>query len=317
MSERLKDRAAVVTGAGRGIGREISLALAAEGASVMVVDLGVARDGSGADLSPADQVVSEIKAKGGTAVANYNSVTDFKVAEEIIKGCMDNFGRIDIVVNCAGVLRERMIWNMTEDDWDTVVAVHLKGTFNLCRHACVKMREQRYGRIVNFPSDAWRGTVGQCNYGAAKGGIVSLTRAIAREMGRYGVTANCIAPIAATRMTMSEEVKAGIKKRLEKGLITKELYDSLLAMPGPEYVPPMVVYLVSEAAANINGRVFHVEKGRVSIYCEPVETLAIYKSVEDGMFRVEELEEFVPKTLLTGYINPAPAERPEAKKDQA
>jgi 3-oxoacyl-[acyl-carrier protein] reductase len=208
-----------------------------------------------------------------------------------------------------------MIWNMTEEEWDVVIAVHLKGAFNLCRHACVKMREQGFGRIVNLTSDAWRGTVGQCNYGAAKGGIVSLTRAIAREMGRFGVTANCIAPIAATRMTMNEQVKAGVKKRLESGLITKELHDSLLAMPGPEYVPPMVVYLVSEAAGNINGRVFHVEKGRVAIYCEPVETLAIYKATEGGMFRIEELEEFVPKTLLTGYTNPAPpAEQP--KKDK-
>lgn len=313
MSERLKGRAAVVTGAGGGIGREISLALAAEGASVVIVDPGVARDGSGTDIAPADKVVSEIKAKGGAAVANYSSVTDFKVAEEIIKSCVDNFGRVDIVVNCAGVLRERMIWNMTEEDWDLVISVHLKGTFNLCRHACVKMREQGFGRIVNLTSDAWRGTVGQCNYGAAKGGIVSLTRAIAREMGRYGVTANCIAPIAATRMTMTEEVKAGMTKRLESGLITKAFYDSFMAMPGPEYVPPMVVYLVSEAAANINGRVFHAEKGRIAIYCEPVETLAIYKSTEGGMFRVEELEEFVPKTLLTGYINPAPAEKPKAK----
>lgn len=313
MSEKLKGKAAVVTGAGRGIGREIALALAAEGAGVVVVDPGVARDGSGTDLAPAEEVVSEIKARGGVAVANFNSVADFQAAEEIIKSCVENFGRVDIVVNCAGVLRERMIWNMTEEDWDTVINVHLKGTFNVCRHACVKMREQRSGRVINFTSDAWRGTVGQCNYGAAKGGIVSLTRAIAREMGRYGVTANCVAPIAATRMTMTEEVKAGMKKRLESGLITKEFYDSFMAMPGPEYVPPMVVYLASDAAANINGQVFHIEKGRAAIYSEPIEVRAIYKTVENGMFRVEELEEFVPKTLLTGYVNPAPAEPPKEK----
>jgi NAD(P)-dependent dehydrogenase (short-subunit alcohol dehydrogenase family) len=204
-----------------------------------------------------------------------------------------------------------MIWNMAEEDWDAVIAVHLKGTFNICRHACVKMREQRYGRIINLTSDAWRGTVGQSNYGSAKGGIVSFTRALAREMGRYGVTANCIAPIAATRMTMTEEVKAGMKKRLDSGLITKEFYDSFMSMSGPEYVPPIAVYLASGAAADINGQVFHIERGRVSIYSAPVETLAIYKTTEDGMFRVEELEEFVPKTLLTGYINPAPAEPPK------
>jgi NAD(P)-dependent dehydrogenase (short-subunit alcohol dehydrogenase family) len=235
-------------------------------------------------------------------------VVDFKNAKAIINMCVDHFGRVDIVVNCAGVLRERMIWNMTEEDWDMVLSVHLKGTFNICRHACVKMREQKYGRIINFTSDAWRGTVGQSNYGAAKGGIVSLTRAIAREIGRYGVTANCVAPIAATRMTMTEEVKAGMKKRLDNGLITKEYYDTFMNMPGPEYIPPMVVYLASDAAAKINGQVFHIERGRAAIYSEPVEVRAIYKTVDDGMFTIEDLEEFVPKTLLTGYTNPAPPE---------
>lgn len=308
---KLKDKAAVVTGAGRGIGREIALFLAAEGAKVVVVDPGVNRDGSGADLSAADQVVAEIKEKGGTAVANYGSVADFKVAAEIIEACVANFGRIDILANCAGILRERMVWNMSEEEWDAVITVHLKGTFNMCRHACSKMREQRYGRIVNFTSDAWRGTVGQCNYGAAKGGIVSLTYSLAREMGRYGVTVNAVAPLAATRMTLTEEVKAGWKKRLEAGIITKEYYDSLMAMPGPEYIPPMVAYLASDAAANINGQVFHIERGRVGIYSEPVEVKAIYKNVEEGMFRLGELEEWVPKTLLTGYTNPAP---PEAQK---
>ncbi|OIP29018.1 MAG: 3-hydroxyacyl-CoA dehydrogenase [Deltaproteobacteria bacterium CG12_big_fil_rev_8_21_14_0_65_43_10] len=309
MNEKLKGRAALVTGAGRGIGREAALYLAGQGASILVADAGVARDGSGSDLAPAEQVVVEIKEKGGQAAANFNSVTDFKAAEDMINACVDNFGKLDIVVNCAGVLRERMIWNMSEDDWDTVISVHLKGTFNVCRHACVKMKEQRSGRIINFTSDAWRGSVGQTNYASAKGGIVSLTRATAREMGRYGVTVNCIAPIAATRMTMTEEVKAGIKKRLEAGLMSKEQYDGFMNMPGPQFVPPMVAYLASDAAANINGQIFHVEKGRVSIYSEPIEVRTIFKTVENGMFSIEELEDAVPKTLLTGYINPAPAKK--------
>ncbi len=313
MTKRLSGKAAVVTGAGRGIGREVALSLAAEGASVVVVDPGAARDGAGTDLTAADQVVAEIKAAGGLAVANYNSVTDFTAAEEIIKSCEDSFGRVDIIVNCAGVIRERMIWNMTEEDWNTVIEVHLKGTFNICRHASVRMRNQRYGRIINLTSDAWRGTVGQCNYGAAKGGIVSLTRAIAREMGRYGLTANCIAPLAATRMVMTDEVKAGMKKRLENGLITKETYDSFINMSGPEFISPIVAYLASDAAGNINGQVFHIEKGRVGLYCQPIETHAIYKTSENGMFRLEELEESVPKTLLVGYVNPAPAETPNEK----
>ena len=306
MGEKLKDKAAVVTGAGRGIGKEIAVAMAKEGAKVLVVDPGVGRDGSGKDLSPADEVASEIKSNDGIAVANYNSVTDFNTAEEIIKACTDNFDKIDIVVNCAGVLRERMIYNMSEEEWDTVISVHLKGTFNICRHACAKMREQRFGRIINFTSDAWRGSVGQSNYAAAKGGIVSFTRAIAREMGRYNVTCNCVAPIAATRMTMTEEVKAGMKKRLEAGLIPKEYYDGFMNMPGPHYVPPMVIYLASDAASNINGQVFHIQRGIAAIYSEPIHHKAIQKSTDDGMFTVDELEEGVPKELLTDYTNPAP-----------
>jgi len=309
MAELLKGRSALVTGAGRGIGREVALWLAAEGASILVVDPGVARDGSGNDLAPAEQVVGEIKEKGGNAVANFTSVSDFKGVEDMINACVDNFGKLDIVVNCAGVLRERMIWNMSEEDWDMVISVHLKGTFNVCRHACVKMREQRSGRIITFTSDAWRGSVGQSNYSAAKGGIVSLTRSCAKEMGRYGVTANCIAPIAATRMTMTEEVKAGIQKRLEKGLISQATYDSFIAMPGPEFVPPMVAYLASDSAADINGQVFHIEKGRVSIYSEPIEVRTVYKTSENGKFSVEELESSVPNTLLAGYVNPSPAKK--------
>ena len=240
MADKLKGKSAIVTGAGRGIGRETALFLAGEGAGVVVVDPGSSREGAVTSESPADDVVSEIKDRGGIAVADYNSVADFKAAEDIINSCVDNFGSVDIVVNCAGVLRERMIWNMTEDDWDVVIAVHLKGTFNICRHACRKMREQRYGRIVNFTSDAWRGTVGQSNYGAAKGGIVSLSRSVAKEIGRYGVTINCIAPIASTRMTLNDKVSAGLKKRLEKGLVTKETYDLYISMPGPEFIAPVV-----------------------------------------------------------------------------
>ena len=311
MAGMLDGKSAVVTGGAGGIGRQMCLALAAEGAKVVVNDVGAARDGSGGDVAAADKVVEEIKEKGGAAVANYDSVVDFSGAENIIKSCVDSFGKIDILMNLAGPLRERMIWNMTEEDWDTVLSVHLKGTFNCCRHACVQMRQQGSGRIVNAVSDAWRGTVGQSNYGAAKAGIVGLTRAIAREMGKSGVTCNAIAPIAATRMTLDEGVKAGMKKRLDAGLITQEYYDNLMRMPGPEYIPPIVVYLASDAAANINGQVFHIEKGRVAIYSEPIEVKAIYKTEADGMWTPEELVEYVPKTLLVGYTNPAPAQPKE------
>lgn len=309
MGRRLEGKAAIVTGGGRGIGREIALGLAAEGASVVVADPGVARDGEGTDLAPAEQVAAEIKAKEGKAVPDFRSVVDFQAAGEIVQSCVEHFGRVDIVVNGAGVLRERIIWNLSEEDWDTVLKVHLYGTFNMCRHASRRMREQGHGRMINITSDAWRGTVGQSNYGAAKAGIVGLTRALARELGRYGVTVNSIAPLAATRMTMDEGVKEGMGKRLQAGLITKEAYEAFLRMPGPQYVAPLVTYLASDASADINGQVLHIERGRVSIYSEPVETRTIFKTTEDGMFRVEELEEAVPRTLLVGYVNPAPRQR--------
>jgi NAD(P)-dependent dehydrogenase (short-subunit alcohol dehydrogenase family) len=305
---RLKGKAAIVTGAGRGVGKEIALALAAEGAKVVVVDSGVARDGSNEDISPAQEVVNQIKAAGGEAIADNTSVTDFSGIELVIKRCVATFGSLDILVNCAGILRERMIWNMSEDEWDAVIAVHLKGTFNMSHHAAKIMREQKYGRIINLASDSWRGTVGQSNYGAAKGAIVSFTRSIARELGRSGVTVNAVCPVAATRMSMNEGAVAGFKKRFEAGLITKEYFDRLMAMPGPEFVPPIITYLATEAAYDINGQVFHAEKGRVSIYSEPVEARAIYKTDEDGLFTIAELVDAVPKTLLTGYTNPAPAE---------
>ncbi len=312
MGEKLKGKNAVVTGAAGGIGREICLALAAEGANILANDIGAARDGSGAEEGPVDKVVEEIKERGVKAIANYDSVVDFAGAERLIKACVDEFGRIDILVNCHGNLRDRMIWNMTEDEWDSVMYVHLKGTFNTCRHACVLMREQRSGRIINVTSDAWRGTMGHVNYGAVKGGIVSLTRSIAREMGRYGVTANCFAPVAATRMTLNDEVIQGTWKRVEAGVMTKEQAEQVLNMPGPEFIPPIIVYLATDEAANINGQVFHAEKGRIAIYSEPVEVQAIYKA--EGNFTMEELIDAVPKTLLQGYINPAPPQPERDKK---
>jgi len=237
VGNRLEGKNAVVTGGGRGIGRELALALAAEGARVVVNDAGVERDGRGSSASPADEVAQLIKDRGGVAVASYESVADHAAADRIIKACVDNFGRIDILCNLAGIARERMVFNLLEEDWDAVIAVHLKGTFNCTKHACIRMREQKSGRIINTTSEAWRGTVGQSNYGAAKGGIVSFTMSVAREMAKYGVTCNAICPGAATRMTLSDEVKQGFKKRYEAGLITKERLDLMLDMPGPEFVP--------------------------------------------------------------------------------
>lgn len=174
MGNRLEGKNAVVTGGGRGIGRELALALAAEGAKVVVNDAGMERDGGGGSASPADEVVQLTRDGGGVAVASYESVADHAAADRIIKACVDNFGRIDILCNLAGIARERMVFNLPEEDWDAVIAVHLKGTFNCTKHACILMREQKGGRIINTTSEAWRGTVGQSNYGAAKGGDCKL-----------------------------------------------------------------------------------------------------------------------------------------------
>jgi len=294
MGEWLKGKSAVVTGAGCGVGKEIAMALAAEGVKVVVNDLGGAVDGTGGSKEPANEVVAEIKKRGGVAIANFENVADFAAAERIIKSCVENFGRLDILVNVAGNLRDRMIWNMTEQEWDSVIAVHLKGTFNTCRHACVVMREQKSGRIINTMSSAWLGTTGHVNYCAAKGGIVSLTRAIAWEMGRFGVTCNCFSPAAATRMTMTEDMKKSMKKRLELGVITHKAYDDFLRMPGPEGAAAIVLYLATDQAANINGEAFFCQTGKIARYSRPVEVKGIYK---EGLWTLEELMGLFPDTL--------------------
>ncbi len=310
MGSKLKGKNAIVTGAGRGIGKDVSLALAAEGARVVVVDPGAGRGGEGADAAPADQVVAEIKKAGGEAVASYESVTDFAAVGKMVQSCVDNFGSVDILVNCAGVLRDRMIHNMSEEEWDTVIAVHLKGTFNTCRHAAGHMRKQKSGRIINIASAAWQGSVGQANYSAAKGGIVSLTRTMAREMGRLGVTCNCIVPMAATRMTLDDDVKAKFKKQFEAGEITEARYNELVNMPGPEHIAQVIAYLASDAAANINGLVVRSAGGTVGIYCEPRIIKIIHKDyTKHGAWELDELEDLFPKILLSEYVNPAPPEQ--------
>jgi len=299
MGDRLKGKVAVVTGAGRGLGRAHALALAAEGAKVMVNDLGGAMDGTGADKAPADEVVAEIKKMGGEAVANYDSVATMEGGERIIKAAIDNFGRLDILVNNAGVLRDRMIFNMTEEEWDTVINVHLKGHFTCTKHACVVFRQQRSGRIINTSSISGVGNMGQANYSAAKEGIVGFTRTVARDMGRYGVTCNAIRPAAATRLTMTPELKAAWEKRAAAGLGAVSDAGQHL----PEAIAPIVVFLCTDEAANINGRTFQVRGGEVHLMTDPVAIRSIYKA---GMWTVDELCKLVPMSLALGLVNPAP-----------
>jgi NAD(P)-dependent dehydrogenase (short-subunit alcohol dehydrogenase family) len=303
MANYLEGKNAVVTGAGRGIGRAVSLELAKHGAKVVVSDLGGTKAGEGGDVGPAQQVVDEIKKAGGVAVANTDNVTDFAAAERIIKTCVDSFGRIDILVNCAGILRDRMVFNMAEEEWDSVIAVHLKGMFNMVRHASRLMREQKWGRIISTTSDAWRGSPGQPNYSAAKGGIVSLTYTVAGEMGKYNVTVNAIAPMAATRMTMDEEVKARFTKLYEAGAMTADQYDELVNMPGPEFVSPIVAYLCTEEAKIINGKVIGVSGGRVAVYSKPYEVAGLYRqNKKEGPWTVDDLIKLVPNTLMSAPL---------------
>ncbi|MSQ09895.1 MAG: SDR family oxidoreductase [Dehalococcoidia bacterium] len=301
---RLAGRAAVVTGAGGGIGRGIALLLAAEGARVVVNDPGANLDGSGHDNGPADQVVDEIKAAGGSAVSNYDSVATVAGGEAMVKAALDTFGRVDILVNVAGILRDRMIFNMNEEEWDAVIAVHLKGHYNTIKPASIMMRQQRSGRIINFSSvSGLVGNAGQANYGAAKAGIAGLTRVVARDMGRYGVTCNAISPGAATRMTQSVSDQAR-QLRTRAGMAAGSPAEPAEApVRGPEMIAPMVAYLASDAAWNINGWVFGVQGGQVGVLSHPVAARTIYKH---GMWTLDELDHMVPNVLLKGVDNPAP-----------
>jgi len=300
MGERLKGKVAIVTGAGRGLGRCHALALAAEGAKVVVNDLGGASDGTGADRSPADEVVAEIKKMGGEAVANYDTVATMDGGERIIKAAIDSFGRLDILVNNAGILRDRMIFNMTEEEWDSVMAVHLKGHFTCTKFACTVFRQQRSGRIINTSSIAGLGNMGQANYSAAKEGIIGFTRTVARDIGRYGVTCNVIRPNAATRLTLTPELKAAWEKRAAEGMAGAAGRPAVLELPPPEAVSPLVVFLCTDEAANINGRTFFVSGGEMSLNSEPENFRSIFK---DGIWTVDEICDLIPKTLAAGLVN--------------
>jgi NAD(P)-dependent dehydrogenase (short-subunit alcohol dehydrogenase family) len=266
MVKMLKDRVGIVTGAGRGIGRGIAILMAKEGAKVVVNDMGGHFDGTGTHHGPADEVVKEIREFGGEAIPNYESVTDFAGAKRIIDSAINAFGKLDILVNNAGILRDRMVFNMSEEDWDAVVSVHLKGSFNCLRHACTYWREEHKagkpisGRLINMTSDAGMlFNPGQTNYGAAKAGIIALALITAKEMVKYGVTCNVVAPMARTRLTVDATPQtAGVMGKPED-FINKIGYDPF----DPDNIAPLVVYLASEDAKDITGQVFRIAGGVV------------------------------------------------------
>jgi len=273
MARLCEGRDAIVTGAARGVGREHALGLARHGACVVVNDLGGAVDGTGTDKSPAQQVVEEIKAMGGEAVVNGDDVSSWNGAKNMIDQAVETFGTLDIVVNNAGILRDRMLVNMTEDEWDSVIQVHLKGTFAPSRHAAAYWRqkskdtgEKVNARIINTSSTSGLyGNVGQTNYGAAKAGIAAFTIIAARELGRIGVTVNSISPTAYTRMTdnLREYTEEDIERR------------------DPRWVSPTIVYLSSAEANDITGRVIQAGNGRVAV-CEGWRRGAEIDQIEDA-----------------------------------
>src|ERR1700722_13777218 len=259
---RLHGRVAIVTGAGRGIGRSVAKLLASAGASVVVNDLGAQMDGSGKDAGPAQQVVTEIAEAGGKAIVNGADISDFDAAENLVASAIEQFGRLDVLVNAAGILRDRMVFNMTEQEWDDVIRVHLKGTFNTTRFASAHWRSQRdesaQNRIINFTSvSGLHGAPGQPNYAAAKMGIVGLTYSAANSLAKYGVTVNAISPGAATRMT--ESVPDGRRRVRPKAADERS----------PDNVAPLVAYLASERSGWITGRVVHAAGYEVALYDNP------------------------------------------------
>lgn len=290
MERFLEGRAGVVTGAGRGIGRGVAHILARYGARVVVNDYGVSVSGTDPSDTPAKEVADEIAAAGGTAVASAGDVASWEYAEELINTCIREFGRIDFLVTCAGILRDRMMFNMTEEEFDAVVRVHLKGTFACGHFAGMAMRQQRSGAIITFSSGAQEGNMGQSNYSAAKGGIASMTYTWALELRKYGVRANSIVPVALTRMVATIPDAQGDPGRPTAASIAAE----------PEDVGHVVAFLASDAAAAITGQVLGITRNRVSIWQHPREKAV---AIKDGGWTADDLHANF-NDLFSGHLEP-------------
>jgi len=306
MNKRLHNQVAVVTGAGGGIGREIALSLAIQGACVVVNDLGVSDvQGTGAtSAKAADQVVEEIQKIGGHAVANYDSVATMKGGESIIDTALKTYNRLDILVNNAGIVRAAPIYKMSEKDWDDVINTHLKGHFTCTRFASEVMKEQKYGRIVNISSEAGLMGAFHASYSAAKEGILGFTRGVARDLGRYAITCNAIRPRAFTRMGTAEWFIHEKEYHENLGIEVPAWIDPCLAEPelsSPANIAPFATYLASPEAGYINGQDFVVWAGHVMLQTIPGEFRSIHKQ---SSWSLDELEKIVPLCLMKDVKNP-------------
>jgi NAD(P)-dependent dehydrogenase (short-subunit alcohol dehydrogenase family) len=307
MGDRLDGKVAVVTGAGRGIGRGVALLLAEEGASVVVNDRGSDVDGTGSSHAPADSVVEEIKSRGGNAVVNYDDVSEMGGGEALIRTAVDSFEQVDVLVNSAGILRDRMIYQMTPEEFDKVIRNNVKGTFAPTKFAAILFRQQRSGRIVNMTSDAGLGDIGRSNYAAASEAIIGLTRTVGRDLGRYGVTCNAISPMVETRLfpgTVDEyrvaegfhttpDERAGIGP---SPAITE--WDGPGHADDPDNVAPLAVYLCTYASPSINCNVFGVRRGSIFLYSNPAVERGIHKW---GRFTMDEMDLLVPTMIGPGF----------------
>ena len=313
MGNRVKDKVAIVTGAGRGIGREVAIWLAKDGAKVVVNDLGGAVDGSGDSAAPADEVVSEIKALGGDAVASYDSVAEYDQASKIVNTAIESFGKVDILCHPAGILRDRMVFNMTEAEWDAVLQVHLYGAFNMVRNVVPHMINQKYGRIVLFSSGSGLGASGQANYAAAKEGMVGFARAVSKELEPYNIMVNAVYPGGSIRMTdtvpqsttelrVQQRATAGLAPQVDRSVLPPESGD-------PANNAPKVVFLSSEAADGITGQVIGTSGWALSLYSPRRVIKSIHK---EGRWTLDELEQQIPFSLGNGLVNPAPEEAPRS-----